>query len=170
MTWWNGIDFTVDLTNINFFFIVLFLSNHQEDNPNPNSAFVVANNKEQLQKHTSLIIEAVRWEKRNFILIEAEGKTYRQLGQELSGGPLKTIYDAHKAFEHFLFTTDNVLIIQGFSKANIKSSKAGYARTLIKMLDDAHIQDRYPESDLIFIDYGDFLFRAWQSIGPYKRC
>nr|VFK66640.1 MAG: hypothetical protein BECKUNK1418G_GA0071005_110113 [Candidatus Kentron sp. UNK]VFK72131.1 MAG: hypothetical protein BECKUNK1418H_GA0071006_109714 [Candidatus Kentron sp. UNK] len=145
----------------------LFSSNHQEGNRNPNSGFLVANNKEQLEEHTSLIVEAVKWENRQLVLIEAENKTYRQMGQELCGLPLKANYDAHKEFEALLLTTDKVLIIQELSKSKIKSSKDSYARSLIKTLDDAHFKDVYPKSDLIFIDYGDFLFKSWQSIGPY---
>lgn len=145
----------------------LFKENHQEGNVNPNSGFLIANNKEQILSHTSFLIEAVEWEKRDYVLLKSAGKTYRQMSEQLSHLPVNTNYDAHRIFEDFLLTTNNVLILQEFSKSKISGRKDGYARDLIKIIDDAHFKKVNPSSDLIFIDYGNFLFRSWESIGPY---
>ena len=145
----------------------LFEENHQAGNINPNSGFLVAFNRKQVLSHTSFVIEAVEWEKREYVLIKCAGKTYRQLSEKLSQFPVNTNYDAHGVFENFLLTTNKVLILQEFSKSKITGRKDNYARGLIKIADDAHFRKIYPSSDLIFIDYGDFLSRSWESIGPY---
>ena len=145
----------------------LFKENHQEGNVNPNSGFLIAYNKKQILSHTSFLIEAVEWEKRDYVLLKSAGKTYRQMSEKLSHLPVNTNYDAHRIFEDFLLTTNKVLILQEFSKSKISGRKDDYSRALIKMIDDAHFKKVNPSSDLIFIDYGDFLFRSWESIDPY---
>ena len=59
------------------------------------------------------------------------------------------------------------MVVQELSRSSIRARKADYARSLIKILDDAHFDGIQPSSDLIFIDYGDFLHRSWSSIGTY---
>ncbi|NQT10606.1 MAG: hypothetical protein HQ573_05495 [Desulfobacteraceae bacterium] len=77
----------------------LFKENHQERNVNPNSGFLIAYNKKQILSHTSFLIEAVEWEKRDYVLLKSAGKTYRQLSEKLSRLPVNTNYDAHRIFE-----------------------------------------------------------------------
>lgn len=145
----------------------LFYENHIPKRANPNSGFVVVFKEDQIEKHKAFLIEAIEWAGRDYVLIEAAGRTYKQLGEILCGYALRTSLDAHEVLREFLIDSGKVLIIKELSKAKISGRKADYARDLIKILDDAHFKDIYPKSDLIFIDYAEFLQKGWSSIGLY---
>ena len=145
----------------------LFYQNHSSKNPDPNSGYVIAFREDQIEERTSSLIEAIEWQNRDYILIPAAGRTYRQLGEILRGYPTQTTQQAHDSFKDVLLRSSNVLIIQEFSRSRISGRKADYARSLIKILDDAHFDGIFPSSDLIFVDYGDFLHKSWSSIGTY---
>lgn len=145
----------------------LFYENHKIKSKNPNSGFVIAFGEDEVDQHISSLIDAIKWEARDYILLPAAGRTYRQLGEILRGYPLRTAEDAHEAFRDVLLNSDKVLIIRELSRSRVRGRKADYAESLIKILDDAHFDEIVPSSDLIFIDYGDFLQNSWSSIGAY---
>jgi hypothetical protein len=145
----------------------LFSENHQKQNPNPNSGYVIAFREDQIEERVTALIEAIKWEKRDYVLIQAAGRTYRQFGEFLRGYLPNTNQEAHEFFKDDLLRSDKVIIIQELSRSRISGRKADYARSLIKILDDAHFDGIHPTSDLIFVDYGDFLHKSWSSIGTY---
>lgn len=156
-----------DFNKYKLFVHCLFYKNHRMKNPNPNSGYVIAFREDQIQEHTSSLIKAIEWEGRDHVLIPAAGRTYRQLGEVLQGYPPQTTQQAHEFFKDALLQSNNVIIIQELSRSRISGRKADYARSLIKILDDAHFDSILPSSDLIFVDYGDFLHKSWSSIGTY---
>jgi len=146
----------------------LFYQNHVLTNKNPNTGFVVCYSNEQIEANTDAIINAVEWEMRKPHVINAAGKTYRQLGEILTGFPHRENYEVSKSFKEVLLTDDRVIVFQGLS--NMKTTlenKIRYAYGLIKVLDDAHFDGIIPKADLIFIDYARFLQDAWKNIGAY---
>lgn len=156
-----------DFNKYKIFVHCLFHQNHSTENPNPNSGYVIAFREDQIEERTSSLIKAIEWEGRHYILIPAAGRTYRQLGEVLRGYPPETTQQTHEFFKDALLGSSNVIIIQELSRSRISGRKADYARSLIKILDDAHFDAIFPSSDLIFVDYGDFLHKSWASIGPY---
>lgn len=156
-----------DFNKYKLFVHCLFSQNHQTQESNPNSGYVIAFREDQIEERTSSLIEAIKWEERDYVLIPAAGRTYRQLGQLLKGYPPQTNQEAHEFFKDDLLRYDKVVIIQELSRSRISGRKADYARSLIKILADAHFDEIYPASDLIFVDYGDFLHQSWSSIGTY---
>lgn len=59
----------------------LFLENHAADRKNPNSGYVVCYNDEQLEINTKKVAEAIEWQGRNPVIVNATDKTFRQVGQ-----------------------------------------------------------------------------------------
>ena len=146
----------------------LFYQNHVQRSKNPNAGFVVCYSDEQITANTSAIINAVEWEKRKSLLINATDKTYRQLGEMLTGFPHRENYEVIKSFKEVLLTADKVIVIQGLSMMKTTlENKRRYAYGLIKVLDDAHFDGIIPKADLIFVDYARFLQDTWKNIGSY---
>ena len=61
----------------------LFIENHRNKKPNPNAAFFVSFSQEQMNQHLIAIEKALKWENRNYSIINAEQKTFRQMAQQL---------------------------------------------------------------------------------------
>ena len=145
----------------------LFSQNHQTQQHNPNTGYVIAFREDQIDEKTKSLIETIEWEDREYVLIPAAGRTFRQLGQLLRGYQPRTNQETYEYFEDELLRSGKVIIIQELSRSRISGRKADHARSLIKILDDAHFDKIYPASDLIFVDYADFLHQSWSSIGTY---
>lgn len=146
----------------------LFYENHKSRGKNPNSGFVVCFQEDEMKFHAERIMEAVQWDNREGILISAEGKSVREIAKGITGIGYKDNYDAAIAIEDVLLNSDKVLVIQGLSKMKSSiGSKSGFARSLIKVLDDAHFKNIQPKADLIFIDSAKFLQNSWKDIGTY---
>lgn len=157
-----------DFNKYKLFVHCLFSQNHQIRRRNPNSGYVIVFGEDEMERSTSSLIEAIEWERREYVLIPAAGHTYRHLGQVLREGyPPRTNQEAHGYFKDALLRSDKVLIIQELSRSKVSGRKADYARSLIKILDDAHFDGKYPAANLIFVDYGDFLHQSWSTIGTY---
>lgn len=145
----------------------LLYENHNFENINPNVGFVVSINAENVKKNANGIIDAVKWEGREYIHISAAEKTYRELGEMITGFRCNSNHDTFNAFKEKLLNSNKVFIIQEFSKVKTNQNKAHLVRALIKVIDDAHFDDIKPKVDLIFIDYPDFLQKSWEDIGIY---
>jgi hypothetical protein len=156
-----------DINKYKLFVHCLFYKNHRIQNPNPNSGYVIAYREDQIEERTSALIEAIKWEERDYILVPAAGRTYRQLGHLLREYQPQTNQEVHEFFKEDLLQSDKVIIIQELSRSRISGRKTDHARSLVKILDDAHFDGIYPSADLIFVDYTDFLHQSWSSIGTY---
>lgn len=145
----------------------LFSQNHYPQNTNPKAGYIVTFQEVDIEKNTTDLIDAIKWEKRDYILIPAAGLTNRQLGQFLRDYLPNTNQQAYELFKDELLQSDKVIIIQELSRSRVVGRKANSMRSLIKILDDAHFDGIHPAADLIFVDYGDFLHHSWSSIGSY---
>lgn len=150
------------------FIHTLFLENHHQKSHNPNSGFVVCFQEDEMTYHKERILEAIQWEGREAVFVSAAGKSIREIGEAITGDTYRDNYRAAKAVEDILLNSNKVLVIQGISRMKASSdSKSGFARSLIKDLDDAHFKGIKPQSDLIFIDSAKFLQDSWANIGAY---
>lgn len=105
---------------------------------------------------------------RDYIRLDARGKSFTQIAQEAFVTPFKTNYDAYLAFKDLLTTTEKVVIMTGSSMSK-KSVFPGVIRDLVKTVDDAHLQGVHPSSALIFIDYAAYLQKVWPLVGEYLK-
>ena len=152
------------------FIHTLFLENHVDGRKNPNSGYIVCYNEEQLDTSTKRIVEAIEWEGRKPIIVNAVDKTFRQVGQIITGFEYKDNYETSKEIKDFLLRSNKVFVFQGISKMKgTIQEKIIHVRSFIKMLDDAHFDNIRPKSDLIFVDYAKFLQDAWEHIGIYLK-
>ena len=148
----------------------LFLENHVDGRKNPNSGYVVCYNGEQLKTNTKKIAEAIEWEGRNPVIVNATDKTFRQVGQTVTGLQHSDNYETSKEIKDLLLRSNKVFVFHGISMMKgTTQEKIIHVRSFIKMLDDAHFDNIRPKSDLIFVDYAKFLQDAWEHIGIYLK-
>lgn len=163
----DWLSFHSSLNKYKLFVHMLFRQNHNPNNRNPNAGYLIAYSPEHIERHVGSLLEALDWESRQYILVKAAGRTFREMGEDLYGYKPKTQVEVFDLFKQTLLTTNKVIVIQEVSESRIGRSKSAYARSLIKMSDDAHFDGIHPQSDLIFVDYADFLQKSWQHIGSY---
>lgn len=145
----------------------LLHQNHQLDK-NPNAGFVMCFQKAQLTRHTEAIAATVEWERRDPHVIQAAGKTYREIGEMMTGSPCRDNFETQKLIKAFLLQTRKIIIVEGLSQLKTtRRQQTSYARAMIKTLDDAHFDGIVPQSELIFIDTAKFLQASWEQNGPY---
>lgn len=150
------------------FLHTLFYNNHKrKKGVNPNSGFITIFDQNQIETITRLTEDALHWLNRKFIIVHGNGKNVRQLGESFPYETCRTYSDFYSILKNFLLNTDYVVIIKEFSKSKMQINKAGFARSLIKIIDDAHFHNTVPSADLIFIDYASFLEKSWKDIGLY---
>jgi len=148
----------------------LFLENHASDGKNPNSGYVVCYNAEQLEINTKKVAEAIEWEGRNPVIVNATDKTFRQVGQMITGIQYSGNYETSKEIKDLLLRSNKVFVFQGISQMRgTTQEKIKHVRSFIKILDDAHFDNIQPNSELIFVDYAKFLQDAWEHIGIYLK-
>jgi hypothetical protein len=146
----------------------LFLENHVPGRTNPNCGYIVCYHQDQFDTNTQEVVKAVEWEGRTPVLINAADKTYKQIGELITGSPQQSNYKSSQKIKETLLQSDEVYVFQGISKMKgTTPDKIGHVRSFIKTLDDAHFKDIQPKADLIFVDYASFLQEAWESIGIY---
>ncbi len=145
----------------------LFYRNHDKKRGiNPNTGFMVGFHEDHLLKMRETCCNSLLRMKRPFYEVDAKNKTYIEIVRELTNEHITCTGKALESMKAFLYESDSVIIISNFSSSKVKS-KGRYLRRFIKILDDAHIHDMFPKSDLIIIDYANFLQRVWQDIGYY---
>jgi hypothetical protein len=72
------------------------------------------------------------------VTLKARGRNLCQLAEVLTRRPYRTQFDAYEAFRHELLTKDRVVVIRKLSASKVGPDKPGKARSLNKILDDAH--------------------------------
>ncbi len=150
------------------FLYTLFYNNHQRKNGiNPNAGFIVLFDKKQIESTVKKVEEALKWLGRKYIIVDGNGKNLRQLGESFPYERCNTYGDFYSVLKYYLLNSDHVIIFKEFSLSKIKARKAGIARSLIKIIDDAHFHKISPLSDLVFLDYATFLEKSWDDIGLY---
>lgn len=149
------------------FLHALYTSNHRDKNANPNAGYCVAFTEEHFDKHFSAILEANEWLGRETLFVDAKNATFREIASQLYGTKPGTETEAWKMFQEILLISRNVVVISGISKSKIASGKSDYARSIIKINDDAHFRNIFPVSDIVFVDSAAFLERSWRQLGTY---
>ncbi len=146
---------------------LLFSANHREESPHQNVGYVVALTPEDLSHHMDSLLSAIEWAGRKALVVDARGKTMRKMCQSLTGFMPPTDREAWSELRDILLHSDNTLVIRELSKSSLRLSKTAFARSLIKIRDDAPMDGLYPASDLVLVDDARFLQRSWKSIGLY---
>lgn len=108
---------------------------------------------------------------REYIIIEANGKSFIDCIKSFTGKDYHFNHNAFSDLKNLLINENKVVVFQEFSKSKIrtKNEKCLMIRSIIKIFDSTYLQDIYPLSDLIFIDYADFLQNCWYNIGAYLK-
>ena len=164
---WYG--FQEAVNRYKFFLMSLFMDNHEvADEINPNAGFIVCFSGKQIKDATESVAKEISALNRTHLILDAAGKSLAAMAEDLSGARHRTHYDAFQEFERTLLHSDTVLIVKAISRAKVKD-RAGLARSLVKIGDDAHFKGIRPRSDLIFIDYAEFLQKSWDEIGIYVK-
>jgi hypothetical protein len=149
------------------FLHALYTSNHQSNNENPNAGYFVAFAENQIEEHINKIASANEWLERKTIFVDAKDNSLRDIASNLCGIRPKSNHEAWEMFNDMLKKTDNVIVISNISRSKLSTMKSGFARSIIKINDDAHIKNCYPKSDILFVDSAVFLERSWEEIGSY---
>jgi hypothetical protein len=149
------------------FLHALYTSNHKNENENPNAGYFVAFTESQVEEHVNKIVSANEWLDRKTIFIDAKDNSLRDIASNLYDVRPKSNHEAWEMFSDILTKTNNVVVISNISRSKLSSMKSGFARSIIKINDDAHFENCYPKSDILFIDSAVFLEKAWDEIGYY---
>jgi hypothetical protein len=145
----------------------LFYRNHDKKRGiNPNTGFMVGFHEDHLQEMKENCCNSLVRMKRPYYEVDAKNKTYIEIVNELTNEHITSNGKALESMKTLLYESDSAIIISNFSSSKVKT-KERYLRHCIKILDDAHTHNMFPKSDLIIIDYANFLQRVWQHIGYY---
>ena len=147
----------------------LFTANHRNENINPNAGYFVSFTEEQVDQNVNRITNALEWLGRKFVLIDAKNCTFKEMSMQIHGVKPKRTHDAWIAFQEFLLKSQDVLIISNISQSKIPSGKSWFARSLMKINDDAHLRGIKPNSDIVFVDSACFLQRSWKDFEIYTN-
>jgi hypothetical protein len=108
---------------------------------------------------------------REYIAIEANGKSFADCVKSFTKRDYHITHDAFVDLKKMLLNSSKTVVFKEFSKSKIrtKGEKCSMIRSVIKIIDNAHFSNIRPLSDLIFIDYADFLQHCWHSISTYLK-
>lgn len=149
------------------FLHALYTENHQSKNKNPNCAYFIAFDNDQVNYHVNKIIKANNWLGRKQIVVDASNCSFRQLICKIFNDNPKNNNHAFDMLRTLLLESDNVLVISNLSKSKLSPNKSRWVRSFIKVNDDAHFDDITSMSDILFVDSASFLEHSWQDIGSY---
>lgn len=147
-----------------------FEINHQPGQANPQSLFFPGYSEDHLKLIGSGIRKALSEIGRSSQVVDAAGLTELAVLNAILGRRYNSThtnrYDAFNEVFGILCDTNTVLVLKGLSQSKI-SHKGSFARSLIKILDDAHVHQRANHGDIVFIDYGSFLEKYGEHIATY---
>jgi hypothetical protein len=146
-----------------------FLLNKKVDcGINPDSIYLAGFTEDHIEHLKNSALEIISETGRPILAVDCAGYTWRQAVSSAVHAEFKTNAEAYGYLERIQTETNSVLVLTGLSRCKVRAPY-GYARGLIKNIDDAHFKNIFPESDLIFIDYASFLEKHWDYIGSYLR-
>ncbi|MEA3469462.1 MAG: hypothetical protein U9R57_14715 [Thermodesulfobacteriota bacterium] len=120
----------------------LFTDNQRREGINPNAGYFASFTNDQIAENILKVKDALGWLARDYILIDGDNCTFRNMARQIFGVEAKSIHDAWVMFQDVLLNSNKVLIIANISKSKIASGKASYARSIIKINDDAHLKGK----------------------------
>ncbi len=150
--------------NRHLLFLSALFRENQVLEQNPDVGFFVGFTKEQMASHAMNIASAVTSLDREPLVLDAPSGTYIDLAEKMTAVRYSDDVDAKEGIRNVLRSSHRVFIIKEISKLQTDNNRAHLARHMIKARDDAHSP---PNSELIFVDYGAFLQKAWEHIGIY---
>jgi hypothetical protein len=133
---------------------------------NRNAGFMLGFKVDHLERMTDSICVALSRMERPYRVADAAEKSYIEIVNELTGLSFSSNFAAYEAMRALLYESKDVIIVKRFSLSK-SPSKDARLRDWIKTLDDAHIHGVVPNAELILVDYGSFLQKAWDTIGAY---
>lgn len=133
---------------------------------NMQCAYLPAYCAHQIESTKNLTTESLDILGRNYIVVDADGKSELEIYNSIISDPVRTACQGFRQVEITLMERDVVIVLVGVSRSNF-SRKAGFVRGLVKVLDDAHFDNKIPKGNIVFIDYASFLEKNWKEIGVY---
>ena len=154
------------------FLAALFYENHKiKKGHNPNTGFLVGFDSNHITVISEQVQSALDGIGREYVIVEVNGKSFADCVKSFTGKDYHVNHDAFADLKEMLLNANKAVVFKEFSKSKIRTrgKKCSMVRSITKILDDAHLSDIRPLSDLIFIDYADFLQHCWHSIGTYLK-
>lgn len=149
----------------------LFYNNHNTTN-DIKTGFLIGFEEDHLNQIENNICNVLKKLNRPYIVVNAKNKTFIKIYGDMATSYFKSREEAHYEVDSQFNISNKVFIIREFSGAKI-DSKGSSILGLIKMrektefINDTHFKRVHPDSDLIFIDYANFLQKVWDKIGYY---
>jgi hypothetical protein len=149
----------------------LFYNNHNSNN-DIKTGFLIGYKEEHLNEIENSVCNILDKLDRPYRFVNARAKSIIAIFEELTNSYFNSKHQAKDEIERQFFRSENVYIIREFSDAKIESKEYSL-RGLIKLrektnfINDKQCETIHPDSDLIFIDYANFLQKAWDKIGYY---
>ncbi len=154
------------------FLAALFYENHKiMKGHNPRTGFLVGFHSNHITVISEEVKSALDSIGREYVIVQANGKSFADCVKSITRKDYHVNYDAFADLKEVMLNSNKAVVFKEFSKGKIrtKGKKCSMVRSIIKILHNAHLSDVRPLSDLIFIDYADFLQHCWNSIGPYLK-
>ncbi len=154
------------------FLAALFYENHKiMKGHNHRAGFIVgfdSNHIKVISEEVRLALDSIG---REYVIVEASGKSFTGCIRSFTGKDYHVNHAAFSDLKEILLNANKTVVFREFSKSKIRTriEKCSIVRSIIKILDNAHLSDIRPLSDLIFIDYADFLQCCWHTIGTYLK-
>jgi hypothetical protein len=150
------------------FLFELFLINHKiKEGKNPLAGFLIEFDSAGLEGLAREVKASLKSLGREYILIDANGKTFIECINQSTGENYRVLHDAFEGLKEILLNSDKVIIFKEFSKCKLPTNKGSMVRSIIKIRDNANSDG--PLSDLLFIDYAEFLQKSWKHVCPYIK-
>lgn len=149
-----------------FLYSALWHNHEVARGKNPNAICLAAFNEEQIEHLTDQAVYVLEKLGKKISVINAARKTSLAFYNEIAGTDFRATYEASEAVVEMLYREDRVFLIKEFSKLE-DNHKASHMRSLIKVIDDAHIKGVHPKGDLVFVDYASFFEKSFRTIGNY---
>ena len=154
------------------FLAALFYENHKIiKGHNPRTGFLVGFDSNCIAVISEQVQSALDGMGREYVIVEANGKSFAGCIKSFTGKDYHVNHAAFSDLKEMLLNANKTVVFKELSKSKIRTrrKKCSMVRSIIKILDNAHLSDVRPLSDLIFIDYADFLQHCWHSIGTYLK-
>jgi hypothetical protein len=151
------------------FFQTHFRVNHRPENKNFNALFLVGFTPDHLQLLASRACQVSTLLNHRVMSIDVRGKSYVDMCKEITCKQDKDSCMGEESLRQFLYEENVVLIIKEMSamKTRSQSRSVQQIQGMIKLLDNAHLENVRPKTDLVFVDYAGFLQKHWEELGNY---
>jgi len=154
------------------FVAALFYENHKIlKGNNPRTGFIVGFDSNFIALISEELRSALEHIGREYTIVDANGKSFMDCIKCITKKDYHANHQAFADLKGILLNSSRTVVFTEFSKSKIRTraKKSWTARSIIKILDDAHLSGIRPVSDLIFVDYPTFLEHCWGNIGTYLK-